>query len=70
MTSVINLKDISRIKDLDVITPEVLAEKGIIKDFKKFLSLILFDCANQFFSIYFKIAFWGISLFRIYRYFV
>ena len=38
--AVINLKDISRIKDLDVITPEVLAEKGIIKDFKNGLKVL------------------------------
>jgi large subunit ribosomal protein L15 len=38
--AIINLKDISKIQDLDIITPEVLAEKGIIKDFKNGLKVL------------------------------
>jgi large subunit ribosomal protein L15 len=38
--AVINLKDISKIQDVDLITPEVLAEKGIIKNFKNGLKVL------------------------------
>jgi large subunit ribosomal protein L15 len=32
--AVLNLKDISRIEGVDIITPEILMERGIIKDLK------------------------------------
>ena len=32
--AIVNLKDINRIEGVDVITPEVLIEKGIVKDMK------------------------------------
>ena len=32
--AIVNLKDINKIEDVDVITPEVLIEKGIVKDMK------------------------------------
>jgi large subunit ribosomal protein L15 len=32
--AVLNLKDISRIEGVDIITPEILIERGIIKDLK------------------------------------
>ncbi|OHE60838.1 MAG: 50S ribosomal protein L15 [Thermodesulfovibrio sp. RBG_19FT_COMBO_42_12] len=32
--AIVNLKDINRIESLDVITPEILVERGIIKDLK------------------------------------
>jgi large subunit ribosomal protein L15 len=38
--AIINLKDINRIESLDVITPEVLVEKGIIKDLKDGLKVL------------------------------
>lgn len=38
--AVINLKDLSRIGELDVITPEVLHEKGIVKDLKDGLKVL------------------------------
>jgi large subunit ribosomal protein L15 len=38
--AVINLKDFSRIGDLDVITPEVLHERGIVKDLKDGLKIL------------------------------
>lgn len=38
--AIINLKDINRIEGLDVITPEVLVEKGIIKDLKDGLKVL------------------------------
>ncbi|NWF76149.1 MAG: 50S ribosomal protein L15 [Nitrospirae bacterium] len=36
----INLKDISKIEDLDTITPEILFEKGIIKKLKHGLKVL------------------------------
>lgn len=38
--AIINLKDLSRIEDLDVITPEVLYERGIVKDIKDGLKVL------------------------------
>jgi large subunit ribosomal protein L15 len=38
--SIINLKDINKIEDLDIITPEVLIERGMIKDFKDGLKIL------------------------------
>ncbi len=38
--AVINLKDIDRIEGLDVITPDVLRDKGIIKDLKDGLKVL------------------------------
>jgi len=38
--AVINLKDLSRIGELGVITPEVLHEKGIVKDLKDGLKVL------------------------------
>lgn len=37
---VVNLKDIAKIKDTDVITPEVLLDKGIIKDIKDGIKIL------------------------------
>lgn len=37
---VVNLKDIAKIEDVDVITPEVLLEKGIIKDIKDGIKIL------------------------------
>jgi large subunit ribosomal protein L15 len=38
--AVINLKEIDKIVDLDVITPDVLRDKGIIKDLKDGLKIL------------------------------
>ncbi len=38
--AIVNLKDINRIESLDVITPEVLVERGIIKDLKDGLKVL------------------------------
>ncbi len=38
--AVVNLKDISRVQDADVITPEVLREKGIVKNLKDGLKVL------------------------------
>jgi large subunit ribosomal protein L15 len=38
--AVINLADLSRIADLDVITPEVLHERGIVKNLKDGLKIL------------------------------
>lgn len=38
--AIVNLKDINRIEGLDVITPEVLVERGIIKDLKDGLKVL------------------------------
>jgi large subunit ribosomal protein L15 len=38
--AIINLKDISKIEGLDLITPEVLVERGIIKDLKDGLKVL------------------------------
>ena len=38
--AIINLKDLSRIEDLNVITPEALYEKGIVKDIKDGLKIL------------------------------
>lgn len=38
--AVINLKDLSKVQDLDVITPDVLHERGIVKDFKDGLKVL------------------------------
>lgn len=38
--AIVNLKDINRIERLDVITPEVLVERGIIKDLKDGLKVL------------------------------
>ena len=38
--SIINLKEINIINDLDLITPEVLIERGMLKDFKNGLKVL------------------------------
>ncbi len=38
--AVINIKDLSRMGDVDVITPEILHEKGIVKDLKDGLKVL------------------------------
>lgn len=38
--AVINLKDISKIEDLDTVTPEILIDKGIIKKLKHGLKVL------------------------------
>ena len=38
--AIVNLKDINRIDDVDIITPEVLFEKGVIKDFKDGIKIL------------------------------
>jgi large subunit ribosomal protein L15 len=38
--AILNLEDINKIEDLDTITPDVLIEKGIIKDFKNGLKIL------------------------------
>jgi large subunit ribosomal protein L15 len=38
--AVINLKDISKMEGVDIITPEVLRSKGIIKDFRDGLKVL------------------------------
>lgn len=38
--AIINLKDLSRIEDLNVITPEALYERGIVKDIKDGLKIL------------------------------
>ena len=38
--AVINLKDLSRLEGLDVITPEVLQERGVVKDLKDGLKVL------------------------------
>lgn len=38
--AIINLKDLNKIEDVDVITPEVLFERGIIKDMKDGLKVL------------------------------
>lgn len=38
--AIMNLKDISRIDNLDVITPDVLYERGIVKDIKDGLKIL------------------------------
>ncbi len=38
--AVINLKDLSKIGDLDVVTPEILHERGIVKDVKDGLKIL------------------------------
>jgi large subunit ribosomal protein L15 len=38
--AIINLKDISKIEDLDTITPEILIDKGILKDLKHGLKVL------------------------------
>jgi large subunit ribosomal protein L15 len=38
--AVINLRDINRIEGLDIITPDVLREKGIVKDLKGGLKVL------------------------------
>ncbi len=38
--TIINLEDINRLRDLEIITPEVLFERGIIKEFKKGLKVL------------------------------
>jgi large subunit ribosomal protein L15 len=37
---IVNLKDISRLDDLDVITPEVLVERDIIRDLKNGIKVL------------------------------
>jgi large subunit ribosomal protein L15 len=37
---IVNLKDISRLDDLEVITPEVLVERGIIRDLKNGIKVL------------------------------
>ncbi len=38
--AILNLKDLSKISDLDVITPEVLHERGIVKDLRDGLKIL------------------------------
>ncbi len=38
--AIINLKDLSRIDDLDVITPDILHERGIVKDLRDGLKIL------------------------------
>jgi large subunit ribosomal protein L15 len=38
--AIINLKDLTRIEDLNVITPEALYERGIVKDIKDGLKIL------------------------------
>lgn len=38
--AIINLKDINTLKDMDIITPETLLEKGVIKDLKSGLKVL------------------------------
>jgi large subunit ribosomal protein L15 len=38
--AIINLKDINTLKDVDIITPESLLEKGVIKDLKSGLKVL------------------------------
>ena len=38
--AVVNLKDLLRIEDVDVITPEVLRERGLVKDMKDGLKIL------------------------------
>ena len=38
--AIINLKDIVKIQDTDIITPEILIEKGIIKDLKNGIKVL------------------------------
>jgi len=38
--AIINLKDIVKIQDADIITPEILVEKGIIKDLKNGIKVL------------------------------
>lgn len=38
--AILNLKDINRVEGLDIITPEVLIERGIIKDLKDGLKVL------------------------------
>ncbi|MCL4558378.1 MAG: 50S ribosomal protein L15 [Deltaproteobacteria bacterium] len=38
--AVINLKDLSKVEDLNVITPAVLREKGVVKDLKDGLKVL------------------------------
>lgn len=38
--AVINLKDIARIDDLDIVSPEVLRERGIVKNLKDGLKIL------------------------------
>lgn len=38
--AVLNLKDINNIQDMDVITPDVLFERGIVKDMKHGLKIL------------------------------
>ena len=38
--AIINLKDIVKIQDADIITPEILIEKGVIKDLKNGIKVL------------------------------
>jgi large subunit ribosomal protein L15 len=38
--AIINLKDINTLKDMDIITPEALLEKGVIKNLKSGLKVL------------------------------
>jgi large subunit ribosomal protein L15 len=38
--AVINLKDLSRIDDVDIITPDILYERGIVKDIKDGIKIL------------------------------
>jgi large subunit ribosomal protein L15 len=38
--AIVNLKDINRIEGIDVITPEVLIEKGLVKDMKDGIKIL------------------------------
>ncbi|MFZ3137543.1 MAG: 50S ribosomal protein L15 [Thermodesulfovibrionales bacterium] len=38
--AIINLKDIVKIQDADIITPEILVDKGIIKDLKNGIKVL------------------------------
>ncbi len=38
--AIVNLKDLSRLEGLDIITPEVLVERGIVKDVKNGIKVL------------------------------
>ena len=38
--AIVNLKDIAKLEGLDVITPEVLIERGLVKDLKNGLKVL------------------------------
>jgi large subunit ribosomal protein L15 len=38
--AIVNLKDLSRLEELDMVTPEVLVERGIVRDLKDGLKIL------------------------------